>query len=300
MRLLVRILRKVKALFRGQYRRKWVGALSLDPVNPEFHFDYASEALKFGDAYLAYAEFKTSAFLGGNQEAVNSKLELAGKIIPNPMDMDHNQYFRMKSLADELVKRAEGKKFSVLDVGGGDGKLSTFLPDADYCLAEPTINGIAGQNLPFASESFDYVVSCHVLEHIPLEQRDLFLDTLLSKAKQGVILLNPFAVAGSHESARLELIIELTGAEWAKEHLDCALPTLEYMEQFSSSRGVQLSVQPNGTLTTSLALVFASHFAGKAGRTAEMSNVNSFFNANYMDILDSNDYPVAYLLYLQK
>jgi 2-polyprenyl-3-methyl-5-hydroxy-6-metoxy-1,4-benzoquinol methylase len=55
----------------------------------------------------------------------------------------------------------------VLDVGGGHGQLASFLPEASYCLAEPSVNGISGADLPFADRSFDYVVSCHVLEQIP-------------------------------------------------------------------------------------------------------------------------------------
>ena len=60
--------------------------------------------------------------------------------------------------------------------------LASFIPDASYCLVDPSTNGISGVNLPFSNGTFDYVVSCHVLEHIPSGDRNTFLDQLLLKS----------------------------------------------------------------------------------------------------------------------
>ena len=38
---------------------------------------------------------------------------------------------------------------SILDIGGGEGCLSAFIPDLKYCLVEPTKNGISGLKIPF-------------------------------------------------------------------------------------------------------------------------------------------------------
>jgi hypothetical protein len=83
--------------------------------------------------------------------------------------------------------------FSLLDVGGGEGVLSLFLPQVQYVLVEPTINGISGTELPFEDKSFDIVVSCHVLEHVPPTERFQFLGQLCTKARRHVLLLNPFS-----------------------------------------------------------------------------------------------------------
>src|SRR5262249_9119656 len=162
----------------------------------------------------------------------------------------------------------------------------------------PTVNGISGTALPFTNHSFDYVVSCHVLEHIPLDKRELFLDQLLSKAKLGVVLLNPFQVDGTYVAERLKLVIEITGAQWAKEHLHCTMPKIDDVRSYAGQRGLDLSIKPNGTLTTAMAFVFIDHFASKAGHFEDWKKVNAFFNEKYTNILDSSEHPNSYLIYL--
>jgi len=95
------------------------------------------------------------------------------------------------------------------------------------------VNGISGIDLPFKDKSFDVVVSCHVLEHIPVKDRDVFLDQLCAKAKKSVILHNPFKVDGVDETERLQLHIDIIDAWWAKEHLECSLPSVESIKEFS-------------------------------------------------------------------
>jgi len=276
-----------------------VSRIAADPLNPLLHLENARFAFASGNASLAYAELKTAQHLGLDPQQFRELAADYTAALPGTATMGHNTYFRLRSLADELLQRSGGAEFSLLDVGGGSGALAAFLPEASYCLAEPLANGISGTNLPFADRSFDFVVSCHVLEHVPPDDRELFLDQLLAKAAVGLILLNPFEVANTLASERLQLVIDVTGADWAREHLHCSLPRIADLEAYAAARGLRIDIRPNGTMTTSLAFVFMQHFAALAGSKKELQQVESFFNENYQQILDSDAYPNAYLVFIE-
>jgi SAM-dependent methyltransferase len=263
--------------------------------------EYAAAAFRSGRYYLAYAELKTAAFLGADEDNLKEMLSAYRQALPDHRIMAHNQFYRFKTLAAEIIKRSGGGEVSVLDVGGGEGALCAFLPeDAAYCLAEPGVNGLSGTDLPFADKTFDLVVACHVLEHVPREERSLFLDQLSAKSRKGVVLLNPFHVEGTHVNERLKLFLEITKASWAREHLECSLPRVEDVKRYASDRGMQITVKPNGSLTTSTALVFADHFASRAGLHVDWKKMNAFFNEKFCDKADNAECPNAYLVYLSR
>lgn len=274
--------------------------LALDPLNANLHLQYAIHATKINRPYLAFAEFKTAEYLGALNTAVKLQQEKILSVIPDHKVMNHNQYYRLKSLSDELYKRSGSTHFSVLDVGGGEGQLASFIPEVSYCLAEPSINSISGTNLPFPNSAFDYVVSCHVLEHIPIDQRTIFLDQLLSKSRKGLILLNPFHIEGTHVEERLKLIIDITSAGWAKEHLECSLPTIQFIETYAQDRKLEISIKPNGTLTTTLSFVFMDYFADRSDKKSEIGKINKLFNTQLTNILDSKEFPTGYMAYIGK
>jgi SAM-dependent methyltransferase len=222
---------------------------------------------------------------------------------PDKLELDYNQYFRFKVLADEVKKRANGQnlsEISILDVGGGHGQLASFLPECTYVLVEPDVNGISGINLPFSTSSFDFVVSCHVLEHIPKSERNTFLDQKLSRSKRGIILLNPIYVEGTNVDERMDLFIEITDARWAKEHKECELPRVEEVRNYATEKGLDFHYSPKGSVTTSSAFIFSNYFSIQAKRTEDQKKINRFYNQNWIDIIDSKDYPAFGLFYIPK
>jgi len=192
-----------------------------------------------------------------------------------------------------------GRRISVLDIGGGDGQLAQFLPGADYFLAEPSVNGISGCELPFADGTFDYVVACHVLEHVMPNQRYRFLDNLVRRARRAVVLLNPFHDARTSVEERLHLFIRITNAQWAKEHLECSLPKLQTVVQYAADRGLRLDYEPNGFMPLSTALVFTRYFSFGPLRAKEFALINEYFNVRLSGLLNSEDCPNAYLITLE-
>uniref|UniRef100_UPI0010556AB8 class I SAM-dependent methyltransferase n=1 Tax=Vibrio splendidus TaxID=29497 RepID=UPI0010556AB8 len=197
--------------------KEFAEKISKSSTNGQCHLDFSIAAHGEGLYYLAYSELKTAEFLGVSDSIISQYKNKFISSIDDPLNMDHNQYYRYMTLKNELINRAGSDEFSVLDVGGGLGQLASFLPNAKYCLVEPTVNGVSGLELPFDDNTFDYVVSCHVLEHIPEADRDTFLDQLLSKAKKGLIILNPFHLDNTSENERLQLFVDITNADWAVE-----------------------------------------------------------------------------------
>ncbi|MEJ2650139.1 MAG: class I SAM-dependent methyltransferase [Sedimentisphaerales bacterium] len=257
---------------------EWINKIANDPLNASFHLQYANFASKNHMPYLAYAELKTAYFLGGNQEQKENQKSEYFKALPNRIELSHNHYARNVSLASEIISKAMSDKItpSILDVGGGQGHLAAFLPENyKYCLAEPSINGISGLNLPFPDHSFDYVVSCHVLEHIPLGNRE-------------------------YPNERSMLIYELTRGEWAKEHLECIFPQIDDIKGYAKKCGLDFNVKPNGNLTTGFACVFVDYFANQAGLQNDWKKLNSFFNEKYTNVFDQGNNFSAYLIYLRQ
>jgi hypothetical protein len=205
----------------------------------------------------------------------------------------------MKTLADHVLNLCPSSSCTLLDVGGGDGAFALFVPEADYVLADPITNGISGTELPFTEKSFDVVVACHVLEHIPQNERVQFLDQLCTKARKYILLLNPFVDPASHVTERLQLVVELTDATWAKEHLAHQLPELEELKQFASERGLKCRIWPNGSLPTAMAMVFVDHYATLTGCQQEAEKINHFFNCRFAEKLTNPELPTDYLVELR-
>ena len=293
-------------------RRRWFAAIAqyrtsitLGNTDTQTLFSLANAYMGIRQVDLANPIYEALSQKAGekklNDEA-RSRLAALLTVEPWPLTkFDTIRYWRMKPLADHLNTLIPGMEFSVLDVGGGEGAFALFTPKADYVLVEPSINGLSGTALPFATKSFDAVISCHVLEHIPPTGRELFLKNLSSVARKYVLLLNPFSTPGisyNEEQKRLQLFIDLTNAEWAKEHLALSLPKLEEVRKFATDNCFGCKILPNGTGSTTLAMVFVDHYARLAGRTAELEMINQILNTQYYKTLTHPNMPNDYLVEL--
>ena len=199
-------------------------------------------------------------------------------------DISHHTYVRLLVLSRQIraLYPAGLADVRIIDIGGGAGYLACFLPEVQYVLAEPTVNGISALALPFASKSFHCAVACHVLEHIADESKTAFLDCLSDLATDRVILLNPFrtgdASADELADSQLQLGWSITGAPWAKEHIDCGTPSLDLVKQYAAARRYGLEIVANSSYALTVAFVFMEHFALLAHKTEELRQINRAFN----------------------
>jgi hypothetical protein len=291
------IAQRVARLRWKRARRAVQRPLRADPLNAELHHQAAQTCFRFGRYSTAIAELKTAEFLGFDSDKTRVELARVEAAAPPLHTLHHLGFYRNHELARELKRLASSG--SVLDVGGGDGTLARFLDGFQYCLAEPGINGIAGEDLPFADKSFDFVVSCHVLEHIPIAERTAFLDNLAGKARRAVVLLNPYDVPGTHVEEQLQLVIDVTDEQWAREHLACSMPRVEHLQAYAEQHGLRCTVKPSGSVTTDLMVAIAHHFAKAAGRLEDFERVSTFYNQRYLDIVDSPTHPASYVVTLE-
>ncbi len=291
-----------------------LAAIVAAPLDPAAHERLGDAYREAGAHVPAQACYRSALFLGGNDPGLAVKLavallhlgrieavaplldaladvggrdgdivpqlrELAARTAPQPLaDLDHNRFLRLRTLAAEIRRLHGAETAAVVDVGGGDGALALFLPGDGYLLAEPATNGLTGLALPLPPDSADVVCACHVLEHIPPEGRDAFLDQLTAVSRRYVLLLNPFAAPGVDHAARLRLVLELTGAGWAREHLECGLPALDDVRDYARRRGLGVEVRPHGAVSASVTVTLMRHFANLAGRGADAARMEAYLN----------------------
>jgi SAM-dependent methyltransferase len=283
----------------SQHPEATVAAIPFVPADAAAH-------ARLGDWYAAaqrpveaQAQYRTALALGLEKSDIPHQLaDITAKLAATSLArLDHNRYARMRTLAAVVGEYGPGAR--VLDLGGGDGMLALFLPEAHYVLAEPGTNGLSAQGLPFAAGGFDLVLCCHVLEHIPAQDRDAFLARLCELAGRELVLLNPFRPDEADPAGSdpwLEMVWQITAAPWAAEHLACGFPALGEVQRFAEDRGFACRCTPNGTRAISTLHVLLSHYAHLAGRSADLGSVNLLLNGLEPASLDSPLLPTAWLV----
>lgn len=274
-------------------------AIRANPADARAHAGLADDLARRRSWMRAAAQYRTAMALGGDPQQLGPRYERCAstELAARPMEAgSHNMVFRTAWLGRRLRELYPDGKFSLLDAGGGDGRLCLEVPDADYVLAEPTTNGlIVDADLQF-ERTFDVVLCCHVVEHIPTPERAEFLDVLTAMSTHRVLLLNPVQDEHTDLRAWQQLIVDVTGANWAREHLDAELPKLADLTGYCESRGFPYTVRPNGSKALSLAVVFLDHYARAGGRPADVARINAMFNAIDHESLDQAEWPNAWFV----
>lgn len=151
------------------------------------------------------------------------------------LKLPFDQFSRQSRAADIIAAlRKKGEKFRILDVGGYGGATKAFHPNDDVTVLDvfdveekDYIKGDATK-MTFEDDSFDFVVSFDVFEHIPRELRNNFVSECKRVASRGVIIAAPVGTVTNTfaEKTVNELYKKLFAEDhrWLKEHIDYRLP----------------------------------------------------------------------------
>lgn len=195
------------------------------------------------------------------------------------LPFDQYGRYRMVQQAVETAAQALGKqRLTLLDVGGyyqeadGTPRLPSqqFLGNHDLTVLDlpacdlPGYVQGDGTNMQFGDGSFDLVVCCDTLEHIPPKLRDTFVKELVRVARFGVVLICPI---DDYRTALAEKVLyayihaELhVWHDQLREHREYGLPQLPLVRQSFGATGCELRDYPSGDLHAWLPMMLAKHY----------------------------------------
>lgn len=164
----------------------------------------------------------------------------------------------------------------MLDVGGHFVTMEgvEFLPlaafcseddvvvvDTAYCLLPDFVQG-SGAALPFAEDSFDIVVTCDTLEHVPSTERAAFVSEMLRVSSRYALIASPFYGEEREWAERIlyQFIVGRGGThEPLRQHIEEGLPDKRALEQQLVSSGVDYCEFPGGNLYDWLVMMLTRH-----------------------------------------
>ncbi len=195
------------------------------------------------------------------------------------LPFDQYQRYTAAAQVADLLRRHLGRPvLDVLDVGGlyrtRWGRvilpLACFLPQDRVFAADlgasPLANYLvaSGEALPFG-RSFDLVVTCDTLEHVPPGARPGFVDELLRVTRHALVLIAPFDGESTRLAERLMreyLASHEIDQPQLREHADHGLPDAKALRAQLAGRGLAAVDLADGYLHHWLAMMLVKHTPG--------------------------------------
>jgi hypothetical protein len=195
------------------------------------------------------------------------------------MPFDQYGRYRMVQEAVTTVAQTLGREtLRILDVGGyyqeadGTPRLPSqqFLDAHDLTVLDlppcdlPGYVQGDGTQMDFADGSFDLVISCDTLEHIPPRLRDRFIHEITRVARYGVVLICPmhdYQVALAEQVLFAYIQAELHAKhDQLREHREYGLPQPPLVRRSFEDAGCAWRDYPSGDLHAWLPMMLAKHY----------------------------------------
>ncbi len=214
------------------------------------------------------------------------------------IDLPFDLYTRdiiIKKMIDGI--RKEGEALKILDVGGRQGRLCSFLKNDEIHVLDIRmgngLNYVLGnvKNAPYKDSSYDVVVSSDVYEHIPEKDRLKVLSEMFRISKSFVILGAPF-YSEEVEDAEIRACNyyrEIAGEPhpWLKEHIENGLPSKNELESFLRENKFSFSKTQTNNISNWFLLQLYIFYSYKFGIPAEsISKVYRYYNENFKSLGD--------------
>jgi len=174
----------------------------------------------------------------------------------------------------DFILEGDIKEPKILEVGSGVKGITPYIPfkitgvdvSFDGEIAEnlhPVC--LSGAGLPFPDNSFDYVISVDMLEHVSEDERPSVITELLRVASKRVFLAVPCGkLAEAHDRFLDELYQRVKGERYHffQEHVENGLPTKEKLERCinisAEKMGVRIRLRVIGNVSFTVRTFFMS------------------------------------------
>ena len=164
------------------------------------------------------------------------------------------------------------KEPKILEVGSGVKGITPYIP-FKITGVDVSFNGdiaenltpvcLSGARLPFPDNSYDYVISVDMLEHVPENERPNVIMELIRVANKRVFLAVPCGkLAEAHDRCLDELYQQVKGERYHffQEHVDNGLPQKEELEMCFIAAAGKLGVRVNVLIFGNVSLKVRAFF----------------------------------------
>ena len=207
------------------------------------------------------------------------------------LPFDLFQRYRLVSEVVDVLSD-ESPHTTILEVGGCGSPLTYFLPAASITVTDvewedrPQFRTCDAGSLPYTDNSFDLVVGCDFLEHVPADRRGPILSELKRVARRGVILIGPMGSEAVREADALlrRFLIARFGRDhrFLAEHEEYGLPNIEQVEEGLSAGGWQNLALPNGLLERWLPMQLCTAYLESVPELFPLQQeINHLYNQTY-------------------